>query len=145
MQRTLMIAMIFLGTASAQGQTAPNGQTASGEDNDGIDPLSVPVSSSPTASSSLLGSTSGITIGTAPTITTGSGNGGPGAMSAAGTTSSQAPLLGPGEILDTSTQAASTTAAAPGPPAPVCPPPVPSTDGGSANLSEIAGPSLGGC
>jgi hypothetical protein len=55
-------------------------------------------------------------------------------------------LLLPGEIPDTSTQAASTTAAAPGSASAVCPPPVPSTDGGSANLTEIAGgASLGGC
>jgi hypothetical protein len=51
----------------------------------------------------------------------------------------------PGEISDTSTQAASTTAALPGPSSPICPPPVPSSDGGSANLSEIAGASIGGC
>jgi hypothetical protein len=55
-------------------------------------------------------------------------------------------VLLPGEIPDTSTQGASTTAAAaPGSAASVCPPPIPTTDGGSANLTEIAGASLGGC
>ena len=43
------------------------------------------------------------------------------------------------------TQAASTTAAAPSTPSTLCPPPVPSTDGGSANLTEIDGFSPSGC
>jgi hypothetical protein len=66
-------------------------------------------------------------------------------MNAATTTSPQLPLLLRGEIPDTSTQAANATASAPAPPSPICAPPVPSTDGGSANLSEIAGLSLNGC
>jgi hypothetical protein len=51
----------------------------------------------------------------------------------------------PGEIPDTSTQAASTTSAAPAPSSSICPPPVPTSDGGSVNLSEIAGVSISGC
>jgi hypothetical protein len=66
-------------------------------------------------------------------------------MNAATTTSPQLPLLLRGEIPDTSTQPANATASAPAPPSPICAPPVPSTDGGSANLSEIAGLSLNGC
>jgi hypothetical protein len=51
----------------------------------------------------------------------------------------------PGEKPDSSAQAANTTAAAPGPSSPICAPPVPTSDGGSVNLSEIAGASFGGC
>jgi hypothetical protein len=107
------------------------------------DPLAVPTSSLASASSSSSGSGSGPSSGS--TTTTGLASGGPGAMNAAASTSPQSPLLLRGEIPDTSTQAASAAASAPAPPSPICAPPVPSTDGGSANLTEIAGFSLSGC
>jgi hypothetical protein len=145
MQRAFIIAILFLGVTAAQGQTMsqPNGQTTSSPNSSqtavGSDPLSVPTSSlsSPSPASGFGAASGSPTAG-------GSANG---ATGAAGTASgsSQSPLLLPGEIPDTSTQAASTTATAPSPPSPMCPPPIPSTDGGSANLSEIAGGSLGGC
>jgi hypothetical protein len=126
MQLVFIIAIMFLGITTAQGQTVLqlNGQTNSSESAVGSDPLGVPTSSLPSVPSPASG--------------------------AAGATSSasgisQPPLLLPGEIPDTSTQAASTTATAPGSPSLICPPPLPSTDGGSVNLSEIAGASLGGC
>jgi hypothetical protein len=152
MQRTLMIAIVVAGITTARAQTAllANGQTTGSQSttnsqgNVGSDPLSVPTSSAPTLLSPSLGS-SAAASGSGSTTTNGSAGGGQGGANASASSSSQAPLLLPGEIPDTSTQAASTTAATPGSVSPVCPPPVPSSDGGSANLSEIAGVSLNGC
>jgi hypothetical protein len=157
MRRVFIIAIMFLGITAAQGQTVmqPSGHTnssigatSSSESAVGSDPLSVSTSSlsgSSTSPSSQSGASSG------SPAATGSASSGAGATSSgagaagSGSTSSQAPLLLPGEIPDTSTQAASTTATAPGSFSPICPPPVPTTDGGSANLTEMAGASLGGC
>jgi hypothetical protein len=157
MQRVFIIAIMFLGITAAQGQTVTQpsghtnssiGATNSSESALGSDPLGVSTSSlsgSSTSPSSQSGTVSG------SPAATGSASGGAGTTSSgsgaagSGSTSSQAPLLLPGEIPDTSTQAASTTAAAPSSSSPICPPPVPSTDGGSANLAEIAGASLNGC
>jgi hypothetical protein len=141
-QLVFIIAIMFLGITTAQGQTMLqlNGPTNSSESAVGTDSLSAPTSSLPSMSpspASQFGTASG------STTAAGSTSGATGASSASG--NSQSPLLLPGEIPDTSTQAASTTATASGPSSSVCPPPVPSTDGGSANLSEIAGVSLGGC
>jgi hypothetical protein len=63
------------------------------------------------------------------------------------TTASGSTAVGsdPGEGPDTSTQSASTTAAAPSTLSTICPPPIPSTDGGSANITEIDGFSPSGC
>lgn len=144
MKLIFIIAVMLLGIATAQGQTMVqlNGQTNSSGTTVGSDPLSVATPSLSSASSSSPASQSGTSAGSA--TTTGSTGGATGATSS-GSRTSQSPLLLPGEIPDTSTQAASTTATAPGSPAPICPPPVPATDGGSANLTEIAGASLGGC
>src|SRR4029077_18977462 len=49
--------------------------------------------------------------------------------SAPASTNPQSPLILPGEIPDTSTQAASTTATAPGASSPMCPPPSPHPTG----------------
>jgi hypothetical protein len=129
---------------NAQTAVLPNEPTSGNGANS--DPLSVPAASQPPASSSLSVSSPNST----GTISAGSelspaGSGGPGPASASRSSGSQAPLLLPGEIPDTSTQAASTTAAAPAPPPPICPPPVPSSDGGSANLTDIGGFSPNGC
>jgi trimeric autotransporter adhesin len=168
MQRTFfIIAVSALGITTAHGQTVLqlNGQTSGSESavasetlgippppstsssspaigSVGSDPLGVPTSSLGSASSPSSGSSSGTSSGA---TTTGLASGGPGAMNAAATTSPQSPLLLRGEIPDTSTQAASATASAPASASPICAPPVPSTDGGSANLTEIAGVSLNGC
>ena len=158
MRRVFIMAIMLLGITTAQGQTVlqMNGQTNSSagranssESAVGSDPLNVPTSSVPSVSSPSLSSQSGTASGSP--ATTGSAGGGAGAASSASgtvgsaSTSSQSPLLLPGEIPDTSTQAASMSATAPGSLSPICPPPVPSTDGGSANLSEMAGASLGEC
>jgi hypothetical protein len=150
MQRTFIIAVMLVGITAAHAQTMvqPNGQTTS--NNVGSDPLGLPASSLPSVSSPSTGSVSGSMSGPGSTTSNGtSSNGtsgaGPGATSALPSTGPQAPLLLPGEKPGTSMQAPSTTATAPGAASPICPPPVPSSDGGSANLSGIAGGSLSGC
>jgi hypothetical protein len=152
-KRTFFIAVTLLGITTAQAQTVLqlNGQTSSNESTVASDTLSMPTSSPP--STSLSGSAIGIVqsdplgVPTSSLASSSAGlaSGGPGAMNAAATTSPQSPLLLRGEIPGTSAQAASATATAPGPSAPICAPPVPSTNGGSANLTEIAGVSLNGC
>jgi hypothetical protein len=145
MQRTFIIAVMVVGITAANAQTMvqPNGQTTS--NNVGSDPLSVSASSLPSVSSPSTGSVSGSMPGPGSTTSNGTSGAGPGATSAVPSTSPQAPLQLPGEKPDTSMQGASTTATASGPASPICPPPVPSSDGGSANLSGIAGGSLNGC
>jgi len=158
MRFVFLIAIMFLGITTAQGQTVvqPNGQVNSGATagTNGSEANSsasvVGLGGSPGGPSSSLSSLSSPSpasrTGSGAGSSTASGSAG-GAAGATGSASgaSQAPLLLPGEIPDTSTQGAITTATAPGPSSPVCPPPVPSTDGGSAHLSEMAGISLGGC
>jgi hypothetical protein len=141
MRRFFIIAIMLLGITAAKGQTVLqlNGQTNSGEPV-GVDPLTAPASTLSSASSPSPALESGTASGSL--TATGSGSGTTGATSSA--TTSQSPLLLPGEIPDTSTQAASTTATAASP-SPICPPPIPSTDGGSANLTEMGGVSLNGC
>jgi hypothetical protein len=147
MRLVLFIATMFLGVANAQGQTVSplNGQT-NGSGATGSDRFAVPSSSLPSVSSFSSASQSGAASGSGTSFSTSSGSaGGAGGSAGSGSGTSQSPVLLPGEIPDTSTQAASTTAAAPGASSPACPPPVPATDGGSANLTEIAGESPGGC
>jgi hypothetical protein len=148
MKLVFIIAIMLLGITTAQAQQSqtvlqPNGQTNSSASTSanavGSDPLGVPTSSLSSASPA---SQSGTSRGSASTA--GSTSGGTGATGSA-SASSQSPVLLPGEIPDTSTQAASTTASAPSSSSPTCPLSVPATDGGSANLTEIAGASLGGC
>jgi hypothetical protein len=144
MKLVFIIAIVFLGLTTAQGQTAlpPNSQINSSAGAVGAGSLSAPASSLPSMSSPSPASQFG-TASRSPTAT-GSASGATGAIGSASGIS-QSPLLLPGEIPDTSTQAASTTATAPSASSPICAAPVPSTDGGSANLSEITGASLGGC
>jgi hypothetical protein len=139
MKFVCIMAIMFLGITTAQGQTVSqlNSQTSGSEAAVGSDPLSVPTSSLPSMSSQ-----SGAASGSATAA--GSASRATGAIGSASGIS-QSPSLLPGEIPDTSTQAASTTATAPGAPSTLCPASVPSTDGGSANLSEMAGASLNGC
>jgi hypothetical protein len=153
MKFVFIMAIMFLGITAAQGQqgrtvSQPNGPASSNGTTAASDSLSVPTSSLSSASSvsSVSSPSPASQSGASARSATTSGSA-RGATAATGSASgnSQTPLLLPGEIPDTSTQAASTTAAAPGAASPVCPPQVPATDGGSANLSEIAGASLGGC
>jgi hypothetical protein len=137
MRRCFIFAIMLLGTTTAHAQTgAPVGGVIA-------DPLKCTDIGIAAVSSPSSGSASGTTSGS--TTTNGSAVGGTGAISTPASTNPQSPLILPGEIPDTSTQAASTTATAPGPSSPMCPPPVPSSDGGSANLSEIAGVPINGC
>jgi hypothetical protein len=151
MRLVFFIAIMFLGLTTAQGQTVlqQNGQT-NGSNAVGSGLSSVPASSLPSESSSSsqasqFGAASGSGSPSSPSSTASRPASGAAGASSSGSGSSQSPLLLPGEIPDTSTQAASTTATAPSASSPTCPPAVPSSDGGSANLTEIAGASLGGC
>lgn len=141
MKSFVIIMIMVFDITAAQGQTVlpPNSQTNSSASAVGSNAVSAPTPSpsSPSPASQL------DTSLRSPPIR-GSASGAPGGTSFASGLS-QSPVLLPGEMPDTSPQAARTTATAPGPPPPICPPPVPSTDGGSANLSEMAGASLGGC
>jgi hypothetical protein len=137
------IAIMFLGVAAAHGQTAlqPSGQTNGSGSTAASGPLSVPTSSLPSGSSSSSGTGSGSAGGAggtgsqAPLVL-------PGEMTTSGASQSSQQL--PGETPETATQAARTTASAPAASSPTCVS-VPSTDGGSANLTEIAGAALDGC
>ncbi len=166
MRHILLMAIMLLGVTAANAQTnnqaaspAPGragsmGQTAAGnqtttttEDaftarNSGSDPLNVPTSTLPT------GSTGGsASAGSRSETTTGSaGEAGATGISASPANTSQVPLQLPGERPANSTEAATSTAAiASHSSGSICPPPVPTTDGGSAHIAEIAGLSLGGC
>lgn len=147
MQRMILIAIVVFGSTTAHAQTATN---------TGTDPLSAPTTSLPSTSSFSSTSPTATTSGAAttatgsPTVngsvaTTGLAGGGTGSIDASSGRSSQAPLELPGEGLEASTQSASTTAAAPAASSTICPPSIPSTDGGSANITEIDGFSPSGC
>ncbi len=155
---TIAVVCTVLGitTAGAQTLSQPNGQMSSidsginessagtnnaATNNVGADPLTVPTSSMPSGPSAS-GSASGSANGA---ITTGSANGSTAGISAPASNNPQAPLLLPGEKPDTSNQSAITTATAPSHASTICPPPVPTSDGGSANLSRMVGESLSGC
>jgi hypothetical protein len=134
MQRMFILAIALLGLTAAQAQTSVlmNGQANSSGTAATSDPLSVP-----TFSGTGGGSTTAA-IGTAAGATS--------SIAASTSNSSQSPLQLPGEGSDTSTAAANTTATAPSAPSSICPPPVPSTDGGSANIEQLAGGiTLNGC
>src|ERR1700735_260902 len=101
MKRTILTAIIILGStiAHAQPPGQPNVQTTNSAS--GSDPLSVPTSSSPSASSSSPATTSGSamttrggsTVSGSPTPAGGSASG----ISASSSSSAQAPLELPGE------------------------------------------------
>jgi hypothetical protein len=115
----IMVFGITAAMTAAQAQTASD-QTAGGGTGASSDPLGVPTSSLSTGSS--------FSTGSAP----------------AG--ASQVPLQLSGETPNTSTQAATSTAAASShSSSTICPPSVPTSDGGSANLTEMVGGSLSGC
>jgi hypothetical protein len=149
MRPLFLIAIMAFGITTVQAQT-----TSTGGNQVGSDPLSVPTSSLPKGSSSSTGS---ISAGTANGSTTATGSfgasaGATGGNSASGITASssntsQVPLQLPGEAPNTSSQAATSTAGAAShsSSSTVCPPSVPTSDGGSANLTDMVGGSLNGC
>jgi hypothetical protein len=119
---------------------ALNGQTNSNGSGVASDPLSVPtspLSSSPGSAAVVGGAQTGsTTVGTG----TGVGTSATASITAPASINPQSPLLLPGEAPSTSTQTAKVTTRGAGTPSnTICPPPVPSTDGGSANLSEVFG------
>ena len=131
MRILFLIAIMASGITMAQAQTASTTGT-------GSDPLSVPTQPLPSGASGG-GSAAAGGVGT-------SGGTGASNISASSSNTSQVPLQLPGETPNTSTQSATSTAATSShATSPICPPPVPTSDGGSANLTEIAGLSLGGC
>jgi hypothetical protein len=138
MRYLLSIAIMVFGVTAAittaEAQTASD-PTASGGTGVNSDPLSVTTSSLPTGSSFSTGST-----GSSAAASNASG------ISASPSNTSQVPLQLSGETPSTSTQAATSTAAAAGhTSSTICPPSVPTSDGGSANLTDMVGGSLSGC
>jgi hypothetical protein len=146
MQRTLLFAVVLIGLTAAHAQTGTSTQSSSsGGAAVASDPLSVPTSARPSQGSSL--GVGGSTIGSASTGTA-SVAGASASIAAPASINPQSPLQLPGEAPGTSTQGptGSSAAAAAGTPLAICGPPVPSTDGGSANITDLAGSaSLGGC
>ena len=131
MRLLFLIAIMAFGITTAQAQTSST--TAVGSD-----PLSVPTKILPTGSETATGA-----LGTGGTAT---GSNATSGISAPSSNPSQVPLQLPGEAPDRSAQSAATTAGASShTAAPICPPPVPTSDGGSANLTEMVGGSLNGC
>ena len=144
MRYTLLMTIALLGIATADAQTVtePNSPTSTGQNlgtGVGSDPLSVPTSTVPSGSPR---AASGPASGADATGSAGASTAG---ASASPSSNPQVPLVLPGEMPNTSSQAAITTGTAPSHASPICPPPVPSTDGGSAHLSGLAGASLDGC
>ncbi|HZR75453.1 hypothetical protein [Bradyrhizobium sp.] len=133
MQRSILTAAVLLGII-----TTAHAQTATGA---ATDPLSVPTSPLP-FSSFFAGTSAAATSGSS---TSGPAGGSSSGISAPASRSSQVPRQLPGEGLDNATQSAGTTAAAPSVPSTICPPSIPTTDGGSANITVIDGFSPGGC
>jgi hypothetical protein len=140
----LIVITVFGITAAATSARAQTPSDQIGSIGTGSDPLTVPTSSLPTQSSFSSGSApansaSGLATATGSTV------GSAGVISAPSSNTSQVPLQLSGETPNTSTQAAASTAASNHSSSTICPPPVPTSDGGSANLTEMIGGSLSGC
>ena len=141
MRILFLIAIMAFATTSVQAQTASTGATAIGSD-----PFSVPTQPLPTGSGSP-GGEGGSASGTGSTGTSAAGGSTSGITTSSYNTS-QVPLELSGERSGTSTHAATSTAAAASHSSSssvVCPPSVPTSDGGSANITEMVGGSLSGC
>ena len=143
MQRTLLFVIVLVGLTAAHAQSSTQ-SSSSGGTAVASDPLSVPTSSLPSQGSSL--GVGGSTIGSVSTGTA-SVAGASASIAAPASISPQSPLQLPGEAPNTSTQGSvGTSAAAASAPSAICGPPVPSTDGGSANITDLMGSApLGGC
>ena len=148
MQRMFSLTVVLLGLTAAHAQTGMqlNDQTSSGT---GVaaDPLSVATSPLPSSQGSALGGGA-----TGPVTGTTNAAGSSASITAPASTNPQAPLQLRGEAPDASTQAAKSATSASGSAAgpafsgAICGPLVPSTDGGSVNVTELAGGgSLNGC
>jgi hypothetical protein len=145
MQRMFIFAAIFLGLTAAHAQTSGS---ASGI---GADPLSVPTQTLPSS----FGAGGGGAVGGSTAV--GVGASAASSITAPASTNPQSALQLPGETADTSTDAAKVTTRAAvggssGSPSSSssstsCTLSVPSTDGGSANLTDILGGGslTGGC
>jgi len=134
MRILFLIAIMAFGITMAQAQTTSTTGTVS-------DPLSVPTRPLPSGESGAAGSGSAAAGGVGTSGSTGASS-----ISASSSNTSQVPLQLPGEIPNTSTQSATSTAATSNHASfPICPPPVPTSDGGSANLTDLVGGSLSGC
>jgi hypothetical protein len=142
MQRMFVTAIIFLGLTATHAQT-------SGSVSIGTDPLSVPTQTLP--SSPAAGGGGGAGGGS---TAVGVGASASSSITAPASTNPQSALQLPGEAADTSTDAAKVTTRAavggssgsPSSQSTSCQVSVPSTDGGSANLTDIFGSaSPGGC
>ena len=145
MQRTFVFAIILFGLTAAHAQTG-------GSASIGTDPLSVPTQTLPSAVGG--GGGGGAAGGSTPAIGAG---GSTSSITAPASTNPQSALQLPGETADTSTDAAKVTTRAAvggssGSPSSSssstnCTLSVPSTDGGSANLTDILGGGslTGGC
>jgi hypothetical protein len=144
MRVLFLIAITTFGITTAQAQTASTAGV-------GSDPLSVPTQSSPSGFSFSTGfGTSGrgsITATGSAAVGGVSASGGAGTSGiSASSSNTQVALQLLGETPNSSTQSAASTAAASSHAAsPICPPPVPTSDGGSANLTDMVGGSLNGC
>jgi hypothetical protein len=143
MRPLFLIAIMAFGITTAQAQT-----TSTGGNQVGFDPLSVPTSPLPTGLSST-GPSNGSTTATGSFGASAGATGGASAsgITASSSNTSQVPLQLPGEAPNTSSQAAASTAGAAShsSSSTVCPPPVPTSDGGSANLTDMVGGALSGC
>jgi hypothetical protein len=143
MQRTFVFAVILFGLTAAHAET-------SGSANIGTDPLSVPTQTLPSAGgggggAGAMGGSTAVGVGASASSS----------ITAPASTNPQSALQLPGETADTSTDAAKVTTRAavggsssssPSSQSTSCQISVPSTDGGSANLTDIFGSgSPGGC
>jgi hypothetical protein len=140
MQRTFVFAVILFGLTAVHAQT-------SGSANIGTDPLSVPTQTLPSAGGGggAMGGSTAVGVGASASSS----------ITAPASTNPQSALQLPGEMADTSTDAAKVTTRAavggsssssPSSQSTSCQISVPSTDGGSANLTDIFGSgSPGGC
>lgn len=119
---------------------AQNGQTNSIGSGVASDPLSVPTSTLPSSPGSAAVAGGAQTGSTTVAAGTGGGTSATASITAPASIDPQLPLLLPGEVASTSTQSAKVMTRGAGTASnTICPPPVPSTDGGSANLSEVFG------
>jgi hypothetical protein len=146
MQRMFILAVIFLGLSVAHAQTSGSASTSS----IGTDPLIVPTQTLPSS----FGAGGGGAVGGSTAV--GVGASAASSITAPASTNPQSALQLPGETANTSTDAAKVTTRAAvggssGSPSSSssstsCQVSVPSTDGGSANLTDIfGGASSGGC
>jgi hypothetical protein len=152
MKSRFIVAAILLGLTAAHAQTGgeETDQTSDSGSSIASDPLSLPAQTLPSSGPGIGG---GGATGGSTTPAIGTGAGATASITAPASTSPQSALQLPGETADTSTQAANvTTRAAVGGSSvssstgTSCQVTVPSTDGGSANLTEAFGSSASnGC